>query len=174
MLVLKLLNDGRCVIVGTLFLAFLVLLVPLMFFNIDVVGIFLWALVVGFFAKQKGYSFYKYFFLSFLVTPLISIILVLPLINKNKIRKKAVSEGKTLKDYMKELLYNKNPLPYANPNFAIELFDECDKLSSSPSALRDYLKENRKNGNLLKEYAELIFEHYFPEYIDDMWKSYLP
>lgn len=42
-----------------------------------VIGIVLWALVPGFIAKKKGRSFWGYYFLSFLISPLISTIVTL-------------------------------------------------------------------------------------------------
>ena len=129
-------------------------------------GITFWAILAGLLATRKGHSFLKYFLLSYLITPLISIILTLSLINKNKIRKRAISEEKTLLQYVKELLYSKNE----NSDFLTELFDECDKLSFNPFSLRDYLKGVRKSGKLDNGYTDLIFEHYFPKYIEDMWR----
>jgi hypothetical protein len=39
------------------------------------IGIALWALIPGFIAKKKGRSFWGYYFLSFLITPLITMII---------------------------------------------------------------------------------------------------
>lgn len=39
------------------------------------IGIALWALIPGFIAKGKGRSFWAYYFLSFLITPLITMII---------------------------------------------------------------------------------------------------
>ena len=47
-------------------------------------GIALWALIPGFIARKKGRSFIGYFFLSFLISPLITIIVTLCLKNLNK------------------------------------------------------------------------------------------
>lgn len=47
-------------------------------------GIALWALIPGFIASKKGRSFIGYFFLSFLISPLITIIVTLCLKNLNK------------------------------------------------------------------------------------------
>ena len=44
----------------------------------------LWSLIPGFIAKHKGRSFAKYFFLSFLITPLITMIIALCVKNLNK------------------------------------------------------------------------------------------
>ncbi len=40
-----------------------------------IIGIALWALIPGFIAKKKGRNFWGYFFLSFLITPLITMII---------------------------------------------------------------------------------------------------
>lgn len=48
------------------------------------IGIALWALIPGFIAKKKGRSFAAYYILSFVITPLITIIITLCLSNKNK------------------------------------------------------------------------------------------
>lgn len=45
-------------------------------------GIALWALIPGFIAKNKGRNFWGYFFLSFLISPLITIIIILCLSDK--------------------------------------------------------------------------------------------
>ena len=41
------------------------------------IGIALWALIPGFIAKKKGRKFYNYYFLSFLVSPLVTLIISL-------------------------------------------------------------------------------------------------
>lgn len=133
-------------------------------------GVTIWAVIAGWLAIRRGYSFLKYFLLSYIITPLISMIIVLSLVNKNKIRKKAASEGKTLKQCIIESLCKENKNKNKNNVFLTKLFDICDNLSSNPFSLRDYLKLVRKKGILPKEYIELIFEHYFPNYIEDMWR----
>jgi hypothetical protein len=45
------------------------------------IGIALWALIPGFIAKKKGRNFWGYYFLSFLITPLITIIITVCLKN---------------------------------------------------------------------------------------------
>lgn len=42
-----------------------------------IVGIALWALLPGFIAKKKGRNFWAYYFLSFIITPLITTIITL-------------------------------------------------------------------------------------------------
>ena len=49
------------------------------------IGIALWALIPGFVAKKKGRSFWGYYFLSFLIYPLITMIITFCLSNLNKI-----------------------------------------------------------------------------------------
>lgn len=41
------------------------------------IGIALWALIPGFIAKKKGRNFWGYYFLSFLISPLITMIITL-------------------------------------------------------------------------------------------------
>ena len=53
-------------------------------FIITLIGIALWALIPGFIAKHKGRSFAGYYFLSFLITPLVTTIITLCLKNLNK------------------------------------------------------------------------------------------
>lgn len=48
------------------------------------IGIALWALIPGFVAKKKGRSFLGYYFLSFLISPLITMIITFCLSNLNK------------------------------------------------------------------------------------------
>ena len=50
----------------------------------SLIGIALWALIPGFIAKKKGRSFAAYFFLSFVITPLVTIIISLCVSNLNK------------------------------------------------------------------------------------------
>ena len=47
-----------------------------------IIGITLWALIPGFIARKKGRNFWAYFFLSFLITPLISMIITICLKDK--------------------------------------------------------------------------------------------
>lgn len=49
-----------------------------------IIGVILWSLIPGFIALKKRRSFWGYFFLSFLITPLITTIIVLCLKNLNK------------------------------------------------------------------------------------------
>ena len=49
----------------------------------QIIGIALWALIPGFMAKKKGRNFWGYYFLSFLISPLISMIIVACLKNLN-------------------------------------------------------------------------------------------
>ncbi len=50
-----------------------------------IMGIALWALIPGFIAKKKGRSFWGYFFLSFVITPLITMIITIFLSNLNRV-----------------------------------------------------------------------------------------
>lgn len=49
-----------------------------------IIGIALWAFVPGFIARKKGRSFAGYYFLSFLITPLVTMIITLCLKDRNK------------------------------------------------------------------------------------------
>lgn len=49
----------------------------------SLLGIALWALLPGFIAKKKGRSFWGYYFLSFLISPLITMIITLCVKNLN-------------------------------------------------------------------------------------------
>ena len=42
-----------------------------------IIGIALWALIPGFIAKKKGRNFWGYYFLSFLISPLITMIIAI-------------------------------------------------------------------------------------------------
>ncbi len=53
----------------------------------SIIGIALWALIPGFIARKKGRSFLGYYFLSFVITPLITTIITLCLSNLNAIEK---------------------------------------------------------------------------------------
>ena len=50
-----------------------------------IIGIALWALIPGFIAKKKGRSFWGYFFLSFVITPVITMIITIFLSNLNRV-----------------------------------------------------------------------------------------
>ena len=52
------------------------------------IGIALWALIPGFVARKKGRSFWGYYFLSFLISPLITMIITFCLSNLNKTSEK--------------------------------------------------------------------------------------
>ncbi len=49
------------------------------------IGIALWALIPGFIANKKGRNFWGYYFLSFLISPLITMIITLCLSKKTEI-----------------------------------------------------------------------------------------
>lgn len=48
-----------------------------------IIGIALWALIPGFIAKSKGRSFAAYYFLSFLISPLITMIIAICVSRRN-------------------------------------------------------------------------------------------
>lgn len=50
----------------------------------QILGIALWALIPGFVAKKKGRNFWGWYFLSFLISPLITMIITFCLSNLNK------------------------------------------------------------------------------------------
>lgn len=50
-----------------------------------IIGIALWALIPGFIAKKKGRSFWGYYFLSFVITPLVTMIITLCLKNRSTV-----------------------------------------------------------------------------------------
>ena len=64
-------------------------------------GIALWALIPGFIAKKKGRSFLGYYLLSFLITPLITMIITLCVSDLNEENKVTVIDMTT-----KEILNN--------------------------------------------------------------------
>lgn len=51
----------------------------------SLIGIALWALIPGFIAQKKGRSFAAYYFLSFVITPLVTTIITLCVSNLNKV-----------------------------------------------------------------------------------------
>ncbi len=51
---------------------------------VQIIGIALWALIPGFVAKKKGRNFWGYYFLSFLISPLITMIITFCLSNLNE------------------------------------------------------------------------------------------
>ncbi len=58
----------------------------------QILGIALWALIPGFIAKKKGRNFWGWYFLSFLISPLITMIITLCLSNiSENIETKAIS-----------------------------------------------------------------------------------
>ena len=50
----------------------------------QILGIALWALIPGFVAKKKGRNFWGWYFLSFLISPLITMIITFCLSNLNE------------------------------------------------------------------------------------------
>ena len=50
----------------------------------SLIGIALWALIPGFIARKKGRSFWGYYFLSFLISPIITTIITLCVKNLNE------------------------------------------------------------------------------------------
>ena len=50
----------------------------------SLIGIALWALIPGFIARKKGRNFWGYYFLSFLISPLITMIIALCVKNLNE------------------------------------------------------------------------------------------
>lgn len=61
----------------------------------SLIGIALWALIPGFVAQKKGRSFAAYFFLSFVITPLVTTIITLCVSNLNKITADESSSAET-------------------------------------------------------------------------------
>ncbi len=61
----------------------------------SLIGIALWALIPGFIAQKKGRSFAAYFFLCFVITPLVTTIITLCVSNLNKITADESSSAET-------------------------------------------------------------------------------
>ena len=60
----------------------------------QIIGIALWALIPGFVANKKGRNFLGWYFLSFVISPLFTTIIVLCLPSKKyKISKKSIEEN---------------------------------------------------------------------------------
>ena len=78
----------------------------------ELIGIALWALIPGFIAKKKGRSFWGYYFLSFLITPLITMIITACL---------------------KNISYETNHL---NENSVIESTDISESATTTPVSLQ--------------------------------------
>ena len=121
-------------------------------------SIIFWAIIVGLYSKRKGYSFSKYFFLSFIITPLLSWILAANLVNKTKIRKNASSAGVSIGEYVINLMYKK----YGS--LAIDIYNNCKTASTDPNLLKEYLQQCKKVNKIEGGYVDLLFEHFFPSY----------
>ena len=79
-----------------------------------IAGILLWALLPGFIARKKGRSFWAYYFLSLVITPLITMIITLCLGKKNNLERKdtPIRESNELtSDHYERDIYNTNVVP---------------------------------------------------------------
>lgn len=90
-----------------------------------IIGIALWALIPGFIAKKKGRSFWGYYFLSFVITPLVTMIITLCLKDRNKVntasdfdiqtdQKRPVTEP--IAESNKDTIEHNTDEPIDNPN----------------------------------------------------------
>ena len=98
------------------------------------IGIALWALIPGFIAKKKYRSFWGYYFLSFLISPLITMIIALCVSDK-------ICEH-----------YAKNPPPSYHGPDQQEVFPITPSFSNSPVASKEpnttWICEKCKTKNL--------------------------
>lgn len=122
------------------------------------IGITFWAILVGLYSKSKGYSFFKYFLFSYLITPILSFFLTILLVNKNKLRKRAASAGIPLGEYVVRVMKDDGV------GSADMIFEACQEHQTNPTALKEYLKSCKKRGCIKGGYADLLFEHFFPGY----------
>ncbi len=99
----------------------------------SIVGVLLWALVPGFIAMAKGRSFLGYYFLSLLITPLITMIITLCLSNLKK------------------------QIPIA-PNE--EILARLNEIADNPEAVKALAKDMRNANEINNNEYQYIIEYY--------------
>ena len=90
------------------------------------IGLALWALIPGFIARGKGRSFWGYYFLSFLITPLITMIITLCL--------SSITEEEDEQDLPKASAATRTKAPAAVPPVNKALPAELPQEESSSAA----------------------------------------
>ena len=117
----------------------------------SLIGIALWALIPGFIARKKGRSFGAYYFLSFLVSPLITMIIALCVKNLNEESLPEQSNSNT--QYTDD-----QTIPLANPNPANTPKWQCSCGRSHPKYESSCICGKSRADNLVSVPAEAVEE----------------
>ena len=96
------------------------------------IGIALWALIPGFIANNKGRSFVGYYFLSFLISPLITMIITICLSDLNKEKFQKYESVFSSDDYLTHWADIQNSVPQM-------VKDRCAEFSGDANRLEKYL-----------------------------------
>ena len=96
---------------------------------VAIIASMLWSLIPGFMAQKKGRNFWGYYFLSFLITPLITIIIVACLSNISK----------------EPQIYTTPPPPKSNTHQNVDFCENCGANISNDVSVCHVCGFNKKN-----------------------------
>lgn len=115
----------------------------------SLIGIALWALIPGFIANRKGRSFWGYFFLSFLISPLISMIITLcvPNLSGEYLQNRAKKNGTTVFECLKSDI----------PSYVLE---QCEKMIGQEDNLRTFLNSCAEQKLIKTSHIGIIWNEY--------------
>lgn len=128
------------------------------------IGIALWALIPGFIAKKKGRSFWGYYFLSFLITPLLTMIIAAVRSNLNQTAQYTPStDVRGFEDLSEEEKNKKRAEALANHDVPGLIAMNTQRKWKSYQRAEDYIAEhekwllNQNEGKRLELFAEKIY-----------------
>lgn len=109
-------------------------------------GVALWALIPGSIAHRKGRSFAAYYFLSFVISPLITLIVVLCVENRN--------------DFGFDMSYTADERATALSEVPQNVIDSCQELRGNQKALKKYLNQRVKFSSITPAQASVLYTEY--------------
>lgn len=109
-------------------------------------GVALWALIPGSIAHRKGRSFAAYYFLSFVISPLITLIVVLCVENRN--------------DFGFDMSYTADERATALSEVPQNVIDSCKELRGNQKALKKYLNQRVKFSSITPAQASVLYTEY--------------
>lgn len=128
------------------------------------IGTVLWALIPGFIAKSKGRSFFAYFFLSLLISPLLTIIITICLSNLNQDVSEISEREFSEVDYSTQWTDVQHAIPQC-------VIDRCKEFSGDINRLENYLNNCAKESLIKREYIPAIIKQYVSSEQFEQWRK---
>lgn len=128
------------------------------------IGIALWALIPGFIANNKGRSFFGYYFLSFLISPLITMIITLCLSDLNKEEFQKYESVFSEDDYLAQWADIQHSVPQM-------MKDRCVEFSGDANRLEKYLNNCAQESIIQQKHIPAIIKQFVSAEQFEQWRT---